>query len=265
MRSSGVETVLLAGEVNIGVEAASSSDLTSGTRRFLLMQGSAASMNLQSDSVDHVVTDPPYFDSVQYSDLAAFFRVWLRVLLPGAAHWDYDAADSAVETHGSKDNDRYIRMLGSIFSESRRVLKKDCGRLIFTFHHGNPRGWSALTIALKRAGFVLVNRYVVLSENPSSVHIMNLNAIRHDAILVTAAEESGLRPQWKLPRRLDAADSRTFCESCATTLGWMLGSELSEEDMAVRWNLLMADTRKPAVRVHRQKGGESQKGVSREG
>jgi putative DNA methylase len=264
VRSSGVvETVLVAGEVNIGVEASSSSDLTSGTRRFLLMQGSSASMTLQSDSVDHVVTDPPYFDSVQYTDLAAFFRAWLRVLVPGAAHWDYNEAEAAVETHGCKDNDRYIRMLTSIFSESRRVLKKDYGRLIFTFHHGNPRGWSALTIALKRAGFVLVNRYIVLSENPSSVHIMNLKAIRHDAILITAPEESGLRPHWKLPGRLDAADSRTFCESCATTLGWMLGSGLSEEDMAVKWDSLMTATRSPAVRGSCAMRAESKKTVRR--
>jgi adenine-specific DNA methylase len=40
---------------------------------------------LADNSVDFIVTDPPYFDSVQYSDLAAFFRVWLRQLLPDAA------------------------------------------------------------------------------------------------------------------------------------------------------------------------------------
>jgi putative DNA methylase len=236
--SSGTKTVLLPGEVNLGTEVDSSSDLKWGTRRFLLMQGSSACMNLESDSVDHVVTDPPYFDSVQYSDLAAFFRVWLQRLLPEFAHWNYDVTDSAVEIHGSKDNERYIGMLSSIFSECRRVLKKDCGRLIFTFHHGNPRGWAALTIALKRAGFVLVNRYVVHSENPASVHIANLKAIRHDAILVAAPLESGIRPHWEVSRKLDVTGSRKFCESCAAALGWMLGSELSEEDIRVTWDSL---------------------------
>ena len=44
----------------------------------MLIQGSSASLELASDSVDHIVTDPPYFDNVQYSDLSAFFRVWLK-------------------------------------------------------------------------------------------------------------------------------------------------------------------------------------------
>lgn len=30
-------------------------------------------------SVDAVITDPPYFDNIQYSELADFFYVWLRL------------------------------------------------------------------------------------------------------------------------------------------------------------------------------------------
>ena len=239
MKGTGPKTFQLLGEINLGTEAHAAEDLASGTRKFLLVQGSASSISLPSNSVDHVVTDPPYFDSVQYSDLAAFFRVWLQRLLPGAALWDYDVADAAVEAHGSKDNGRYIGTLASIFSECRRVLKKDSGRLIFTFHHGHLRGWAALTVALKRAGFVLVNRYIVHSENPLSVHIANVKAIRHDAILVAAPVECGLRPHWTPPTKLDAADSRAFCESCAGALGWILGSDLSEEEIGVTWHSLM--------------------------
>src|SRR5437667_101813 len=128
--------VAIEGEVDAGVEVARAEDLRMGPRRFMLVQGSAAALPLPTGSVDHVVTDPPYFDSVQYGDLARFFHAWLRQLLPGAARWDYDLDDAAVDPQGS-GADQYARVLGEILAECRRVLKPS-GRLIFTFHHRPP-------------------------------------------------------------------------------------------------------------------------------
>jgi adenine-specific DNA methylase len=185
-----------------------------------------------------VVTDPPYFDSVQYSDLAAFFRVWLRSLLPVEADWEYDLGESAVDPQAN-GNGQYTRVLGDIFGECHRVLKKETGRLVFTYHHWNPKGWAALTKALQGAGFVLLNRYVVHSENPASVHILDLKALKHDAILVLVPRESGLAREWALPQAVDATDSRQFCEDCATVLGWLLNAELSGAEIDDVWDSLL--------------------------
>lgn len=38
-------------------------------------------------SVDSVITDPPYFDNIQYSELADFFYVWLRLGLKDSYPW----------------------------------------------------------------------------------------------------------------------------------------------------------------------------------
>ncbi|MCA9974011.1 MAG: hypothetical protein KC425_27555, partial [Anaerolineales bacterium] len=142
------EFVSIPGEVDGGEEVRTLADLQQGSRRFLLMQGSSTALDLPDGSVDAIVTDPPYFDSVQYSDLAAFFRVWLRQLLPDAADWGYDVADSAVDPHKNDRESRYAVLLAEIFAECRRVLRPDGGRFIFTFHHWNPKGWAALTLAL---------------------------------------------------------------------------------------------------------------------
>lgn len=231
-------TVTLRGEVDVGAEVSHAASLRSGTRRFLLIQGSSASLDLDADSVDYVVTDPPYFDSVQYSDLAAFFRVWLKHLFPADVQWDYDLSESAVEPHTGGEG-QYTEVLSAIFAECHRVLRKDQGRLIFTFHHWNPRGWAALTLALKHAHFVLLNRYVVHSENPVSVHISNLRALTHDAILVLAPERAGAARQWERPATIDQTDSFRFCEGCATMLGWMLGSDLTDVEIELQWNRLL--------------------------
>jgi hypothetical protein len=233
-----VRTVAVEGEIDAGTEVAQAASLSDGERRFLLIQGSSATLPIADDSVDYVVTDPPYFDSVQYSDLAAYFRVWLKQLAPNEAEWDYDLSASAVDPQ-TNGNGQYEQVLGDIFSECHRVLKKDRGVLVFTFHHWNPKGWAALTRALHGAGFVLSDRYVVHSENPTSVHIVNLKALVDDAILVLVPKEAGPSTQWERPPAIRTGDSARFCHDCATAVGWMLGTGLAEQEVEPEWRRLM--------------------------
>jgi adenine-specific DNA methylase len=230
------------GEVDTGTEVSEVTALTAGVRQFHLMQGSSTRLELADDSVDYVVTDPPYFDSVQYGDLSAFFRVWLALLLPDeerlGIEWNYDLSRSAVSPPGnirSQPGGTYVALMTSIVGECARVLRKDGGRLIFSFHHWNPNGWAAITIALKKSGFRLVNRFVVHSENPVSVHVANLKALTDDAILVLAPTGAGNATEWSHPGVIDTADSARFCEECATLLGWMLERVLSDEEVARLW------------------------------
>jgi len=238
IKDGKTHVVNLQGEVDFGVEVNQVSDLQTGTGRFLLIQDSAASLDLDSDSVDYIVTDPPYFDSVQYSDLAVFFNVWLKHLIPMGAKWDYDQNESAVDPC-SNGNGQYNRVLSAIFTECHRVLRKNRGRLIFTFHHWNPKGWAALTLALKHAHFILLNRYIVHSENPTSVHISNLKALTHDAIFVLIPEEAGIPQKWKRPNKVNKNNSQAFCEDCATALGWILNSGIEDTKIEQIWDKLL--------------------------
>jgi putative DNA methylase len=233
LNGSGPRFQPVRGEREIGEEADRSADLGDGGR-FLLQHGSAVALDLPDASVDYIVTDPPYFDSVQYADLAAFFRVWLQQLLPDAAQWHYELEQSAVDPHAN-GNGQYSAVLSAIFCESRRVLRHERGRLIFTFHNWKPQGWAALTLALQRAGFALTNRYVVHAENQASVHIANMRALVHDAILVLAPREAGLGRVWQRPAAVDMTDSARFTEDCATLLGWLLQEQLPEREVSRVW------------------------------
>lgn len=48
------------------------------TKPGILQRSSATSISIESASLDAVITDPPYFDSVPYADLSDFFYVWLK-------------------------------------------------------------------------------------------------------------------------------------------------------------------------------------------
>jgi len=231
--------VVIQGERDGGREVTDPASLTSGERRFLLMQGSSAALKLASGSVDFVITDPPYFDSVQYSDLAAFFRVWLRQLVPEAGDWQYALEEAAVDQQ-TNGNGQYDRVLGNIFAECARVLKPD-GRFIFTFHHWNPKGWAAVTKGLQRAGFVLVNRYVVHAENQVSVHIAGQKALLHDVILVLARAASGLQPAWPRPETIDLHDSEAFGQGCGAALGWLLEEGMTDAAVDAYWAALLVE------------------------
>lgn len=229
--------VTIVGERDLGEEVHSPEALREGTRRFYLYQGDSRSLPLEDASVDYVVTDPPYYDSVQYSDLAAFFRVWLRLFLPDAAQWDYDVEGAAVARGDRPTPGRYAEVLGSIFSECRRVLKPGHGRLVFTFHHWRARAWAELTLALRRAGFHLEKYYVVHSENPVSVHIRTLRALKHDAVLVLFPGQTGR--EWPPPTRVCLEDSRSFIADCSMVLGWLLDSDYNEDEILDRWAALL--------------------------
>ncbi|MFQ5410635.1 MAG: hypothetical protein ACE5FI_19665, partial [Anaerolineales bacterium] len=230
------QLVQIPGEFDGGTEVFNQSELVAGQQNFWLIQGDSRQLLVDDHSVDFIVTDPPYYDSVQYSDLAAFFRVWLAKMLPGEANWTYDTSLSAVATQQSNDDTNFMRVLGGIFGECGRILKHDTGRLVFTFHHWDPNAWAELTIALKQADFRLRNAYVVFSENPISVHINNLRAIKHDAILVLALDGVSQAKRWTPIDSIAAVDSATFCWQCSHALGWMLESALSDADIRTTWD-----------------------------
>jgi putative DNA methylase len=234
--------VPIAGERDGGQEVGSAAELAGGPQRFVLSQGSAVALPVATGSVDAVVTDPPYYDSIQYGDLAAFFRVWLRRFLPDSADWGYDGAGAAVSSERDPANGRYGCMLAGIFGECRRVLRPDGGRLIFTFHHWQPRAWAALTTALYEAGFVLLNRYVVHAEHLVSVHISNVRALTHDAILVLAPAAAGAGAAWARPLAVRATGAE-FTADCATLLGWLLSQPgLTAADIERIWQATLAGT-----------------------
>jgi len=241
-RAGKIQVVKVPGELDGGIEVHDQMSLMAAERQaFWLIHGDSRQLPVDDHSVDFVVTDPPYYDNVQYSNLAAFFRVWLAHLLPSDVNWAYDEAQSAVATKATDDDSGFMRVISGIFRESGRVLKRRTGRLVFTFHHWDPNAWAELTIGLKRAGFELTNYYVVSSEHPVSVHINNLNAIKHDAILVLALDGDSPTAHWPSLTTIDTTKSERFCQQCSATLGWLLESPHSAVEIRTLWKSLIQE------------------------
>ena len=161
----------------------------------LLRAGDSRNLEfIPSGSVDHIVTDPPYADAVQYSELADFFYVWLREALADVYPdllWAEETPKSQeiVENASRGHTQNSFRAgLEEVFRECHRVLK-DNGRLVFTFHHSKRSQWEDLYDVISEAGFRLVEIYPVASEGTRSGNLVfhtNRRSVAYDIIHVCA-------------------------------------------------------------------------------
>jgi len=148
-----------------------------------LIAGSSLKMGnylIPNESIDLVLTDPPYFDYIQYSELANFFYVWLRLVLKETYSWFEPPLIPSEEEIGlQKKEESFLIRLTNVFEECHRVLKGN-SPLIFTFHHSSVKAWSLILTSLKNSHFVLTAAFPVFSEFKSRPVIGQ----NHDFILV---------------------------------------------------------------------------------
>jgi len=146
------------------------------------------------ESVDYVVTDPPYYDNVQYSELSDFFYVWLRESL-SEEYEEFQpnlvpkAREIVANNSANKDEEFFIESLSNVFSECYRVLKPG-GEMVFTYHHNENEAWSVILEALVNSGFTITGAYPVQSEFSNNLHISELDNSEYDILIYANKEQA---------------------------------------------------------------------------
>lgn len=131
-------------------------------KRLYLSCGDSSKTDIDTGSVDAVITDPPFFDNVHYSQLADFFHVWQRHILGAEGYRENVTTRSEREVQNSSVADFTDRLQG-VWTEAARVLKDD-GILAFTYHHSRSEGWSSVLRALSKAGLVVTASQPIKAE-----------------------------------------------------------------------------------------------------
>ena len=160
-------------------------------RRVYLSCGDSSVTDIKDGAVDAVITDPPFFDNVHYSQLADFFHVWQRHILGEQGMRANDTTRSPAEVQNA-DVLAFTERLGSVWAECHRVLSDD-GVLVFTYHHSRPEGWSSVLHALMEAGFGISAAFPIKAE-------MSVAMPKHQAkepidldIVLVCRKRSGLK------------------------------------------------------------------------
>jgi hypothetical protein len=82
----------------------------------------------------------------------------------------------------------------------------------------------------------------VHSENPISVHIRQLNALRHDSILVfQPADLAHEGNTFESIESIKTDDSFAFCRDCARLLGFCLERWLDDFEIERQWRTALGD------------------------
>jgi putative DNA methylase len=156
-------------------------------RTALLRCGSLAVEPLPDASVDMVLTDPPYFSNVQYSELMDYLYAWLRRLMPETPFFSSATSRSEEEVTGNTTTgrgiDAFAEGLSEVFSAAARALKP--GRpFVFTYHHNDPLSYAALVVAVLDAGLVPMTTVACPSEMRGSIHINASDSSRVDSVFM---------------------------------------------------------------------------------
>jgi putative DNA methylase len=159
-------------------------DLITKERGLLILNGDSSHLPIPDASVDAVVTDPPYFDFVHYSELSDFFFAWLSPVLKSRYPWFAQPNSSAEGEVQHKDPRVFAGQLASVLTECCRVLKDD-GILAFSFHHSHSEGWAAIHEAITSSGLIIVAAHPVHAElRAAKPKTAAKDPISLDAILV---------------------------------------------------------------------------------
>lgn len=124
--------------------------LNATEKAVLLLNGDSSKLSIPSNSIDFVVTDPPYFDFIHYSELSDFFYAWLSPVLKEQDISFEDNSSGRKNEVQQTDANVFSLLLGNVYKECNRVLKHQ-GKLVFSFHHSRVEGWYAISNAIAEA------------------------------------------------------------------------------------------------------------------
>ncbi|MXZ89880.1 MAG: DUF1156 domain-containing protein [Chloroflexi bacterium] len=182
---------------------------------------SACATSVQSEGAvksagqyDAIVTDPPYYDAIPYSDCMDFFHVWLRRTTHGFSHdmdnafqnplgpkWNHDTGDGELIDDASRfggdkelSKQSYEDGMARAFQACHSALRSD-GRLVVVFANKQPDAWETLVAALIRSGFVVDGSWPIQTEMGNRNRAIGSSALASSVWLV-CRKRPPVRPGW---------------------------------------------------------------------
>ena len=166
--------------------------------------------HLPDKSLDAIVTDPPYYGTILYSEIADFFYVWqkrtLGDVLPELYVSDLTDKDREAIANPSRfrkmdesaeelANRDYESKMALAFAEYFRVLS-DNGVMTVQFNHKDSGAWDVLAKSLIDAGFEITASWAVSTENPQNLHQAQKNSVSSTVLLVCRKRNSEAGQAW---------------------------------------------------------------------
>ncbi|MEG4446394.1 DUF1156 domain-containing protein [Microcoleus sp. AT9_B5] len=166
--------------------------------------------HIPDNSVDAIITDPPYYATIQYAELSDFFYVWMKRTLgdifPDLFYSELTDKDREAVANPSRFRNMgaspdelakqdYEAKMALAFSEYYRVLR-DEGVMTVQFNHKESGAWDVLTKSLIDAGFEITASWAVSTENPQNLHQAQKNSVSSTVLLVCRKRDTNAAQAW---------------------------------------------------------------------
>ncbi len=157
-------------------------------RSISLHCSSATAVELPANSLDAVLTDPPYFSNVQYAELMDFCYVWLRRLINGDVEaFSQKSTRNANELTGNITMERGLKHftegMSEVFSRMSAALKPGAP-FVFTYHHNFIDAYYPVAVAMLDSGLTCTASLPCPAEMGGSIHISGTGSSVIDTIFV---------------------------------------------------------------------------------
>lgn len=213
---AGDSTGSFSGQVEWVAKAAEHT-ASAGNRQIRPQVARASAMTLTGE-YDAIVTDPPYYDAIPYSDLMDFFYIWLRRCVHGLSvevdasfappvgpKWDHETGDGELIDDASRfGGDKVVSKknfedgMAAVFRRCHNALRSN-GILVIVFANKNPDAWETLVGALIRAGFVVDGSLPIQTEMGNRTRAQSSAALSSSVWLVCRKRVSTARPGFAAP------------------------------------------------------------------
>ncbi|WP_225182238.1 DUF1156 domain-containing protein [Pectobacterium aroidearum] len=157
-------------------------------------QEDAADTSIPNNSLDLVVIDPPYFDSITYAYLSDFFYPWTKkILRTDFPHWfEAEVTPKSQElivdrqhklAPTPKNGEFFAQKMAECLINSRKKLTPN-GLIVLMYGHKELTAWVALFEAIKRSGLRVTVSWPVQTERKSKFQHSRVGALGTSCLLV---------------------------------------------------------------------------------
>jgi len=161
---NSVDRVLSVIKYNLNIDyipksACTFTDLKKNDNNLLLYNKPVNLIDLPDNSIDAIITDPPYGSNVQYLELSHFWYPWNKDLYDNYPLFELEAiANRKKGFKGAKNEYDYENNLYAVFANSYKCLKPE-KYMVLTFNNKKITTWLGLLFAIFKAGFSFENMY----------------------------------------------------------------------------------------------------------
>ena len=158
-----------------------------------------ASTTIHATDGPIIVTDPPYYDNIDYADLSDFFYVWLRPLLrnvyPDLFSGILTPKDEEITAIPSRFDDPRQRF-EDLLNKTLKLMRERCSpefpsSIFYAYKQQEEEregrtstGWETMLSAIVSAGFQIVGTWPMRTERSARSNALSANSLASSVVLV---------------------------------------------------------------------------------